>query len=109
MTKPLPHNASASEQIQALHLRTRALAIQVADQAMCLSITQGALSALDKLITPEYLADLEENIDVPRWELGALVNLVSAELKRQINDLNALASAHINANPIPNPGQDPTS
>ncbi|MDO9435047.1 hypothetical protein [Hydrogenophaga sp.] len=71
---------------------------------MCLSITQGALAAVEKLITPEYLEHLEENIDVPRWELGALVNLVSAELKRQINDLNLLANAHIDANATPGTG-----
>lgn len=111
MTKSLSLDAIASEQSPALHLRTRALAAQVVDQAMCLSITQGAFSALEKLITPEYLEDLQESLDVPRWELGALLNIVNADLKRQIHGLTDAATAlsdltAVDANP--NPGLDAT-
>ena len=74
---------------------------------MHIEITCMAFAAVEKLISPEYLTELQDEVLPSRAELGALLYLINADLKRQLNGLTEATtalSALATANATPDPG-----
>jgi len=80
--------AATAESLTARLHSAASLALQIGDEASNLHEVERAYTGLERLIAPVQLSEHEE-IHATRCELGALVHLVNAELRRRIEDVHA--------------------
>jgi hypothetical protein len=84
LAKSLPQGA---QRATGFHPKVRGLAAQALDHANYLTLTLHAYMALEKLITPMYQAEADEEVPPSRSELGALLKAVNDQLQAQVQQL----------------------